>query len=42
MCRETIQRLGLEALLDTERLSKVARLDLSYLDLTQVTSYTGF
>ena len=35
--RETIQRLGLQALLDCERLRLVARLDLSYLDLTEAT-----
>ena len=33
--RETIQRLGLQSLLECERLRLVERLDLSYLDLTE-------
>lgn len=33
--REAIQRLGLHNLLDNQRLARVTRLDLSYLDLTE-------
>ena len=33
--RETIQRRGLQPLLEDQRLSRVIRLDLSYLDLTR-------
>ena len=33
--RETIQRRGLQPLLEDQRLSRVVRLDLSYLDLTR-------